>query len=102
MRRPDETGPIPGPGESVGQRLVDSGLIIGGTLDDVKRRVEVLVEAGIEYFVWHLPWGLVDDDALLDQLEMFAAEVMPAFDLADNCDVDRGSAGRHDDVVLAR
>jgi alkanesulfonate monooxygenase SsuD/methylene tetrahydromethanopterin reductase-like flavin-dependent oxidoreductase (luciferase family) len=102
MRRPDETGPVPGPGESVGQRLLDSGLIIGGTLDDVKRRLEAIVEAGIEYFVWHLPWGLVDDDALLDQLELFAAEVMPAFDLAVNSDLDRGSAVWHDDVVLSR
>jgi hypothetical protein len=45
--------------------------------------MEAIVEAGIEYFVWHLPWGLVDDDALIDQLEMFASEVMPEFDLVD-------------------
>ena len=79
LRRPGEEGPVPGPGETVGQRLLDAGMIIGGTLDDVKRRIEGIVEAGIEYFVWHLPWGLVDDDALLGQVELFAEQVMPTF-----------------------
>jgi alkanesulfonate monooxygenase SsuD/methylene tetrahydromethanopterin reductase-like flavin-dependent oxidoreductase (luciferase family) len=83
LRYPGETGPVPAPGETVGERLLSSGLVIGGVLDDVKRRMEAIVEAGIEYFVWHLPWGLVDDDALIDQLEMFAGEVMPDFDLVD-------------------
>ena len=83
LRHPGETGPVPAPGETVGERLLNSGLVIGGVLDDVKRRMEAIVEAGIEYFVWHLPWGLVDDDALIDQLELFAAEVMPEFDLVD-------------------
>jgi alkanesulfonate monooxygenase SsuD/methylene tetrahydromethanopterin reductase-like flavin-dependent oxidoreductase (luciferase family) len=88
MRRPGETGPVPAPGETVGERLLSSELIIGGVLDDVLRRMEKIVEAGIEYFVWHLPWGLVDDDLLIDQLELFADRVMPEFDLIDRGDGD--------------
>jgi alkanesulfonate monooxygenase SsuD/methylene tetrahydromethanopterin reductase-like flavin-dependent oxidoreductase (luciferase family) len=83
LRHPGETGPVPASGETVSQRLLSSGLVIGGLLDDVKRRIEAIVDAGIEYFVWHLPWGLVDDDALIDQLELFASEVMPEFDLVE-------------------
>jgi alkanesulfonate monooxygenase SsuD/methylene tetrahydromethanopterin reductase-like flavin-dependent oxidoreductase (luciferase family) len=83
FRRPGETGPVPAPGESVGERLVSSDMIIGGVLDDVKRRIETIVDAGTEYIVWHLPWGLVDDDILLEQVELFATEVMPEFDLVD-------------------
>ncbi len=94
MRRPGEQGTVPAPGESVGERLLSSGLVIGGVLDDVKRRMEAIVEAGIEYFVWHLPWGLVDDDELLAQLELFAEEVMPAFDLVDRGDVAPLAAAR--------
>jgi hypothetical protein len=45
--------------------------------------MEAIVEQGIEYFVWHLPWGLVNDDALMDQLELFASEVMPELGLVD-------------------
>jgi alkanesulfonate monooxygenase SsuD/methylene tetrahydromethanopterin reductase-like flavin-dependent oxidoreductase (luciferase family) len=89
LRHPGETGPVPSAGETVGQRLLSSGLVIGGVLDDVKRRFEAIVEAGIEYFVWHLPWGLVSEDALIDQLELFASEVMPEFGLG------------ADDLVLA-
>ena len=88
LRHPGETGPVPGPGETVGGRLLSSGMVIGGLLDDVKRRMEAIVEAGIEYFVWHLPWGLVDDDLLIAQLELFASEVMPEFDLVDGTGAD--------------
>ncbi len=84
LRQPGETGPVPAPGETVGERLLGSGMVIGGLLDDVKRRMETIVEEGIEYFVWHLPWGLVDEDVLIDQLGLFASEVMPEFDLVDS------------------
>jgi alkanesulfonate monooxygenase SsuD/methylene tetrahydromethanopterin reductase-like flavin-dependent oxidoreductase (luciferase family) len=86
MRRDGETGPVPGVGESVGDRLLSSGLIIGGVLDDVRRRMEAIVQEGIEYFVWHLPWGLVDDDALMNQLELFAEHVMPGLGLVDRAE----------------
>jgi alkanesulfonate monooxygenase SsuD/methylene tetrahydromethanopterin reductase-like flavin-dependent oxidoreductase (luciferase family) len=83
FRYPDETGDIPAPGETVNERLTNVGLIIGGTVDDVKRQVEAqLTEVPFEYLVWHLPYAVMPKEVALDQLQLFADHVMPEFDMA--------------------
>ena len=55
-----EEGPVPGPDETLKERLTKSGLLIGGTVDDVKRQVEsFLEELPIDYFVWLFHWGMI-------------------------------------------
>jgi alkanesulfonate monooxygenase SsuD/methylene tetrahydromethanopterin reductase-like flavin-dependent oxidoreductase (luciferase family) len=44
LRLPGEEGPVPAPGESIGERLLRSGVMIGGTVDDCKRQVERFLE----------------------------------------------------------
>lgn len=80
FRWPDETGDIPAPGETVNERLTKVGLIIGGTVDDVKRELEAqLNEVPFEYLVWHLPYAVMPKEVALGQLELFASEIMPEF-----------------------
>ena len=55
-----EEGPVPKPGEHLAERLMNSGLLIGGTVDDVKRQIETfLQELPIDYFVWLFHWGMI-------------------------------------------
>lgn len=80
FRFPDEEGPVPAPGESVADRLTKVGMIIGGTVDDVKRQVEEQLKVvPFEYLVWHLPYAVMPLGMALEQLEIFATEVMPEF-----------------------
>jgi alkanesulfonate monooxygenase SsuD/methylene tetrahydromethanopterin reductase-like flavin-dependent oxidoreductase (luciferase family) len=80
FRHPGEEGPVPAPGETVGQRLTDVGLILGGTVDDVRRGLEAqLREVPFEYLVWHLPYAAMPKEVALEQLELFATKVMPDF-----------------------
>lgn len=80
FRDPDEVGPVPKPGESVQDRLTKVGMIIGGTVDDVKRQLhEQLSVVPFEYLVWHLPYAVMPLGEVLEQLEIFANEVMPEF-----------------------
>lgn len=80
LRLPGEEGPIPAPGESIGERLMKSGVMIGGTVDMVKRQVEAfLTELPIDYFVWLFHWGIIPRDDGLRTLELFANEIMPEF-----------------------
>ena len=82
LRLPGEEGPVPAPGESVGERLLKSGVLIGGTVDMVKRQIEAfLTELPIDYFVWLFHWGIIPRDEALRSLELFATEVMPEFGL---------------------
>jgi hypothetical protein len=71
---------VPAPGESIGERLLRSGVMIGGTVDDCKRQVEAFLEVlPVDYLVWLFHWGLMPRDEGLRQLELFATEVMPEF-----------------------
>ncbi|GAA1690251.1 hypothetical protein GCM10009808_04020 [Microbacterium sediminicola] len=80
FRFPGEEGQVPRPGEDVAARLQQVGLIIGGTVDDVKRQLDVQLSAvPFEYLVWHLPYAVMPLGETLDQLELFAHEVMPEF-----------------------
>ena len=75
-----EEGPVPKPGEHLADRLVNSGLLIAGTVDDVKRQLEqFLAELPIDYLVWLFHWGMIPRDAGLRTIELFANEVCPEF-----------------------
>ena len=77
-----EEGPVPKPDEHLTDRLVNSGLLIGGTVDDVKRQVEAfLQELPIDYLVWLFHWGMIPREEALPMLELFATEIMPEFGL---------------------
>ncbi|MEA2322290.1 MAG: hypothetical protein QOD81_2140 [Solirubrobacteraceae bacterium] len=79
-RYDNEEGPVPKPGEHLAERLSNSGLLMGGTVDDVKRQVEAfLEELPIDYFVWLFHWGMIPRDEGLRMLELFATEIMPEF-----------------------
>ena len=81
-RLPGEEGPVPKPGEHLADRLIKSGLLITGTVDDVKRQMEKLLEEiPLEYLVWLFHWGLIPRDEALNQLELFATKIMPEFGL---------------------
>jgi alkanesulfonate monooxygenase SsuD/methylene tetrahydromethanopterin reductase-like flavin-dependent oxidoreductase (luciferase family) len=79
-RLPGEEGEVPKPGEHLADRLMNSRIMMAGTVDDVKRQIEeTLTELPVDYIVWLFHWGLFDRDHGLRQLELFANEVMPEF-----------------------
>jgi alkanesulfonate monooxygenase SsuD/methylene tetrahydromethanopterin reductase-like flavin-dependent oxidoreductase (luciferase family) len=79
-RHPGEEGPVPKPGEHLADRLINSGVLIGGTVDDVKRQIDSLLKrVPLEYFVWLFHWGLIPKEEGLRQLEIFATKIMPEF-----------------------
>ncbi len=93
LRLPGEEGPVPAPGERLIDRLLRSKIWIAGTVDQVKRDVEALLEAiPCEYLVWLFHWGIMPRDVGLRQLELFATEIMPEFGLEDS--VAAGAAPR--------
>lgn len=79
-RYDDEEGVVPKPGEHLADRLIKSGLLIGGTVDQVKRQIEsFLTQLPIEYFVWLFHWGMIPRDEGLRMLELYATEIAPEF-----------------------
>jgi alkanesulfonate monooxygenase SsuD/methylene tetrahydromethanopterin reductase-like flavin-dependent oxidoreductase (luciferase family) len=89
-RLPGEEGEVPKPGEHLADRLMNSGIMMAGTIDEVKRQIEhTLTELPVDYIVWLFHWGLFDREHGLRQLELFANEVMPEF----------GMTATHDDVA---
>jgi alkanesulfonate monooxygenase SsuD/methylene tetrahydromethanopterin reductase-like flavin-dependent oxidoreductase (luciferase family) len=82
LRLPGEEGPVPKPDEYLADRLLNSKFWIAGTVDDVKRGVEELLEAiPADYLVWLFHWGIMPREEGLRQLELFATEIMPEFGL---------------------
>jgi alkanesulfonate monooxygenase SsuD/methylene tetrahydromethanopterin reductase-like flavin-dependent oxidoreductase (luciferase family) len=82
LRLPGEEGPVPAPGEYLADRLMKSKIWLAGTVDDVKREVEALLEAiPADYLVWLFHWGIMPRDVALRQLELFATHLMPEFGL---------------------
>jgi alkanesulfonate monooxygenase SsuD/methylene tetrahydromethanopterin reductase-like flavin-dependent oxidoreductase (luciferase family) len=80
LRLPGEEGPVPRPDEHIGERLINSGVLIGGTVDMVKRQVEEFLKVlPIDFFVWLFHWGIIPRDEGLRSLELFATEIMPEF-----------------------
>lgn len=79
-RYDDEEGPVPKPGEHLADRLINSGILIGGTVDQVKRQVEeFLTKLPIDYFVWLFHWGMIPRDEGRRMLELYATEIAPEF-----------------------
>lgn len=79
-RYPGETGEVPKPGEDLCDRLLNSGVLIGGSVDEIKRQIErILNRIPVEYFVWLFHWGLMPREEGLRQLELFAKHIMPEF-----------------------
>lgn len=80
FRQEGEEGPVPSPGETIAQRLHKVGMAFTGTVDDVKREIEKTLNAlPVEYLVWHLAWRPMPTDEAIEQLEIFATQVMPEF-----------------------
>jgi alkanesulfonate monooxygenase SsuD/methylene tetrahydromethanopterin reductase-like flavin-dependent oxidoreductase (luciferase family) len=83
LRQPGEEGPVPKPGETFAERLVSSGLVIGGTPDEVKRQLDsVISRVPFEYLIWLYHWGIYEEEYGLLQLERFAKEIAPEFGFA--------------------
>lgn len=75
-----EEGPVPKPGEGLTERLLSSGLLIAGTVDDVKRQIEEFLEVlPVDYLVWLFHWGMIPRDEGLRTIELFANDVCPEF-----------------------
>lgn len=75
----DEQGPIPKPGETLATRLLDTGLYLYGSVDDVKRQLSAQLEkAPCEYFVWLFHMGLMPKERVLRDLETFMTKIVPA------------------------
>jgi len=82
LRLPGEEGPVPAAGEHLADRLIKAKVWLAGTVDDVKRGVEELLEhIPCEYIVWLFHWGLMPRETGLRQLELFATHIAPEFGL---------------------
>lgn len=76
FRRPGETGEVP----RTYQRMVDSSFALCGTADSVKRQIdEIRKNANPEWFGWYLDQGLMSQDDIRRQIEVFAEKIMPEF-----------------------
>lgn len=76
FRRPGETGPVPISFE----RMVEARFAIVGTVEQVKRQIAELREAvNPDWFGWYLDQGLMPQDQLRRQLDLFTQKVMPTF-----------------------
>lgn len=76
FRRPGETGPVPISFE----RMVEARFAIVGTVDQVKRQIaELREEVNPDWFGWYLDQGLMPEDQLRRQLDLFTQKVMPTF-----------------------
>lgn len=76
FRRPGETGPVPISFE----RMVEARFAIVGTVDQVKRQIaELREEINPDWFGWYLDQGLMPEDQLRRQLDLFTQEIMPTF-----------------------
>ena len=65
---------------AIGERLLKSGVMLGGTVDDCKRQLEAFLEAvPVDFLVWLFHWGIMPRDEGLRQLELFATKIMPKF-----------------------
>jgi alkanesulfonate monooxygenase SsuD/methylene tetrahydromethanopterin reductase-like flavin-dependent oxidoreductase (luciferase family) len=75
-----ETGAVPRPGEDLADRLLNSGVLIGGTVDQVKRQIQFLLQSvPAEYLIWLFHWGIIPKGEALSMLDLFSNEVMPEF-----------------------
>ncbi len=67
-------------GGSMLKRVLDTGLIVAGTVDDVKRQVEAIYdEIPFEYFSLVCYNGLEPREQLMEDIELFARKIAPEF-----------------------
>jgi alkanesulfonate monooxygenase SsuD/methylene tetrahydromethanopterin reductase-like flavin-dependent oxidoreductase (luciferase family) len=70
--------PLGGRGRPTAEELGEAGLLVAGTLDEVRRRLAAqLREVPVEYLVWPLPYPAMPKDVVLEQVELLATRVMP-------------------------
>ena len=60
-------------------RQMTEDVILFGSPDEVCQKVETLREAGVEKVILFVNYGGIAHQKVLDSLELFAKEVMPAF-----------------------
>jgi alkanesulfonate monooxygenase SsuD/methylene tetrahydromethanopterin reductase-like flavin-dependent oxidoreductase (luciferase family) len=87
VRRPDDNPAFPlnlGGARQLFQRLWEDGLVICGTPDDVKRKIEDVAtchgDGNLEYFSWQLlTQGIAPLEVTRQQLELFGKHIIPEF-----------------------
>jgi alkanesulfonate monooxygenase SsuD/methylene tetrahydromethanopterin reductase-like flavin-dependent oxidoreductase (luciferase family) len=75
------TGKVPLPASEISmQRLDRSGFAFAGSVDDVRRDMDAVVEnVHPEWFVWQGDQGFLDKDVVKRQLETFGKEILPRY-----------------------
>jgi alkanesulfonate monooxygenase SsuD/methylene tetrahydromethanopterin reductase-like flavin-dependent oxidoreductase (luciferase family) len=87
VRRPDDNPAFPlnlGGPRQLFQRLWEDELVICGTPDDVKRKIEDVAtchgDGNLEYFSWQLlTQGIAPREVTREQLELFGKHIIPEF-----------------------
>jgi alkanesulfonate monooxygenase SsuD/methylene tetrahydromethanopterin reductase-like flavin-dependent oxidoreductase (luciferase family) len=75
FRFPGETTPVP----ETYDRMIEAKFELVGTVDDIKREVESMIEnAGVEWFGWYFDQGVMSWDDQRRQMELFA-EIVETF-----------------------
>ena len=65
---------------SMFERVMNTGLIVAGTVDEVKRQLdEIYTEIPFEYFSLVAYNGLEPQTQLIEDIELFATKVAPEF-----------------------
>jgi alkanesulfonate monooxygenase SsuD/methylene tetrahydromethanopterin reductase-like flavin-dependent oxidoreductase (luciferase family) len=63
---------------SMADRMSEAGLLLGGTVDDIRRKIDQLLETvTCDYLVWLLNWRQMSSPDTLRMLESFAERVLP-------------------------
>ena len=87
LRYPGEDSPAPlmlATREEAVNRLIDQGIALVGTVDQVKRQLESLAkchaDGALEWFDWELcQQGVLPIEVVLEQMEIFGTRILPEF-----------------------
>lgn len=87
LRYPGEDAPAPlmlESREEVVERLIDQGIALVGTVEQVKRQLESLArchgDGALEWFDWELcQQGVLPIEVVLEQVEIFGRQILPDF-----------------------
>ena len=62
------------------ERVLNTGLIVAGTVDDVKQQIdEIYTEIPFEYFSLVAYNGLEPQEQLIEDVDLFARKIAPEF-----------------------
>jgi alkanesulfonate monooxygenase SsuD/methylene tetrahydromethanopterin reductase-like flavin-dependent oxidoreductase (luciferase family) len=89
--------PLPEPGLDGVEQMIDSGMVLCGDPDEVRRQLEAFQYIGIDQLVFGGPNG-IPFDVQRESYKLFAEEVMPHFDKEP--DVWRSSRMRYSDSAV--